>query len=149
MTHLPTTAPLITSKQIKKMILSYLGTNKGLQDAYLSGEIEIELCPQGTIAERLRAAGAGMPGFFTRTGAGTDVETGGIPQKWSKPDADGKQTIAIPGVKKDTQVFDGKSSSSSLPFTVMSLFSELGRLTRPVTVSSGVSPLLVKMSIIS
>lgn len=90
------------------MILSYLGTNKGLQDAYLSGEIEIELCPQGTIAERLRSAGAGMPGFFTRTGAGTDVETGGIPQKWSKPDANGKQTIAIPGVKKDTKVFDGK-----------------------------------------
>ncbi|OXG29629.1 3-oxoacid CoA-transferase [Cryptococcus neoformans] len=101
-------SPLITSKQIKKMVLSYLGTNKGLQDAYLSGEIEIELCPQGTIAERLRAAGAGMPGFFTRTGAGTHVETGGIPQKWSKPGADGKQTIAIPGVKKDTQVFDGK-----------------------------------------
>ncbi|ODN84981.1 hypothetical protein L202_00825 [Cryptococcus amylolentus CBS 6039] len=97
-------SPLITSKQIKKMILSYLGTNKGLQAAYLAGEIEVELCPQGTIAERLRAAGAGMPGFYTRTGSGTFVETGGIPQKFSP---DGKEVV-IPGVKKETRVFDGK-----------------------------------------
>jgi acyl CoA:acetate/3-ketoacid CoA transferase alpha subunit len=52
------------------MILSYVGTNKVLQDAYFAGEIAMELSPQGTIAERLRAAGAGMPGIFTRTGAG-------------------------------------------------------------------------------
>jgi 3-oxoacid CoA-transferase len=52
------------------MILSYVGTNKNLQNAYLSGEIEMELSPQGTIAERLRSAAAGMPGFYTRTGAG-------------------------------------------------------------------------------
>ena len=63
-------APLIESRQISKMILSYVGTNKGLQDAYLAGEVAMELSPQGTIAERLRAAGAGMPGFYTRTGAG-------------------------------------------------------------------------------
>ena len=63
-------APLVKSKQIKKMILSYVGTNKNLQDAYLSGEVALELSPQGTIAERLRSAAAGMPGFFTRTGAG-------------------------------------------------------------------------------
>lgn len=52
------------------MLLSYVGTNKGLQDAYLAGKISLELSPQGTIAERLRAAAAGMPGFYTRTGAG-------------------------------------------------------------------------------
>ncbi|WWD19720.1 hypothetical protein CI109_104184 [Kwoniella shandongensis] len=101
-------SPLVTSGQIKKMILSYVGTNKGLQNAYLSGEIQMELSPQGTIAERLRAAGAGMPGFYTRTGAGTFIETGGIPQLWSKKDADGKQTVLVEGVKKDTKEFDGK-----------------------------------------
>lgn len=63
-------APLIKTKQVKKMILSYVGTNKNLQNAYLGGEVALELSPQGTIAERLRAAAAGMPGFFTRTGAG-------------------------------------------------------------------------------
>lgn len=52
------------------MIMSYVGTNKRLQDAYLGGEVALELSPQGTIAERLRAGGAGMPGIFTRTGAG-------------------------------------------------------------------------------
>ncbi|KAL7423777.1 hypothetical protein Q5752_001361 [Cryptotrichosporon argae] len=101
-------APLISSGQIKKMILSYVGTNKGLQDAYLAGKVALELSPQGTIAERLRAAGAGMPGVFTRTGAGTLIETGGIPQLLS-PKRDGEeQTTLVPGVKKDTQVFDGK-----------------------------------------
>lgn len=55
------------------MILSYVGTNKNLQDAYLAGKISLELSPQGTIAERLRAAGAGMPGFYTRTGAGKSL----------------------------------------------------------------------------
>jgi len=63
-------APLIKTKQIKKMILSYVGTNKNLQNAYLGGDVALELSPQGTIAERLRSAAAGMPGFFTRTGAG-------------------------------------------------------------------------------
>lgn len=55
------------------MIMSYVGTNKRLQDAYLGGEVALELSPQGTIAERLRAGGAGMPGIFTRTGAGACI----------------------------------------------------------------------------
>jgi 3-oxoacid CoA-transferase len=90
------------------MILSYVGTNKALQDAYLSGNVALELNPQGTIAERLRSAGAGMPGFYTRTGAGTGVETGGIPQLWSKKDGEGKQTVLVPGNKKEAREFDGK-----------------------------------------
>jgi 3-oxoacid CoA-transferase len=90
------------------MIMSYVGTNKRLQDAYLGGDVALELSPQGTIAERLRAGGAGMPGIFTRTGAGTLVETGGIPQKYSTKDADGKQTIEIEGVKKQVQEFEGQ-----------------------------------------
>ncbi|EJT49685.1 Succinyl-CoA:3-ketoacid-coenzyme A transferase [Trichosporon asahii var. asahii CBS 8904] len=101
-------SPLVLSGQIEKMILSYVGTNKALQDAYIAGNVALELTPQGTIAERLRAAGAGMPGFYTRTGSGTAVETGDIPIKWSKPDAEGKQVVEVPGHKKEVREFDGK-----------------------------------------
>jgi len=101
-------APLIASGQISKMILSFVGTNKNLEKAYLAGDIALELSPQGTIAERLRAGGAGMPGIFTRTGAGTLVETGGIPQKLSKKAGTGEQQVLIPGNKKDVHEFNGK-----------------------------------------
>jgi 3-oxoacid CoA-transferase subunit A len=67
---------LIESKQIKKMISSYVGENKLFAQQYLAGELEIEFNPQGTLAERIRAGGAGIPAFFTRTGAGTDVARG-------------------------------------------------------------------------
>lgn len=59
---------MVASGQIERLILSFLGTNKSLEKKYLSGEIAIELCPQGTIAERIRAGGAGIPAFFTPTG---------------------------------------------------------------------------------
>ncbi|OCF30512.1 3-oxoacid CoA-transferase [Kwoniella heveanensis CBS 569] len=102
-------APLVTSRQISKIILSYVGTNKGLEKAYLAGEIAMELCPQGSIAERLRAGGNGVPGFYTRTGANTLMETGGIPQKLASPVEDGsEQTVLIPGVRKEVREFDGK-----------------------------------------
>jgi 3-oxoacid CoA-transferase len=61
---------LTKTGQIDKLILSYLGNNKILEKKYLTGEIAIELCPQGTLAERIRAGGAGIPAFFTPTGAG-------------------------------------------------------------------------------
>lgn len=64
-------SPLLASKQISRMILSYLGSNKLLEKQYLSGEVAIELCPQGSIAERIRAGGAGIPAFFTPTGVST------------------------------------------------------------------------------
>jgi 3-oxoacid CoA-transferase subunit A len=67
---------LIESKQIKKMISSYVGENKLFAQQYLAGELEIEFNPQGTLAERIRAGGAGIPAFFTRTGAGTDIARG-------------------------------------------------------------------------
>jgi 3-oxoacid CoA-transferase subunit A len=67
---------LIESKQIRKMISSYVGENKLFAQQYLAGELEIEFNPQGTLAERIRAGGAGIPGFFTRTGAGTDIARG-------------------------------------------------------------------------
>jgi 3-oxoacid CoA-transferase len=61
-------SPLVNSGQISRLILSYLGSNKRLEQQYLTGEIGIELCPQGTIAERIRAGGAGIPAFYTATG---------------------------------------------------------------------------------
>lgn len=67
---------LLTTRQIKKMISSYVGENKEFERQYLAGELEIEFTPQGTLAEKLRAGGAGIPAFFTRTGVGTLVAEG-------------------------------------------------------------------------
>src|SRR2546425_1545437 len=67
---------LLDTRQIKKMISSYVGENKTFAQQYLAGELEIEFNPQGTLAERIRAGGAGIPAFFTRTGAGTDIARG-------------------------------------------------------------------------
>src|ERR1700755_1701172 len=67
---------LLETRQVKKMISSYVGENKTFAQQYLAGELEIEFNPQGTLAERIRAGGAGIPAFFTRTGAGTDIARG-------------------------------------------------------------------------
>jgi 3-oxoacid CoA-transferase subunit A len=67
---------LLNSRQVKKMISSYVGENKLFESLYLSGELELELNPQGTLAERIRAGGAGIPAFYTRTGVGTVVAEG-------------------------------------------------------------------------
>jgi 3-oxoacid CoA-transferase subunit A len=67
---------LLTTRQIKKMISSYVGENKEFERQYLSGELELEFTPQGTLAEKLRAGGAGIPAFFTKTGYGTVVAQG-------------------------------------------------------------------------
>jgi 3-oxoacid CoA-transferase subunit A len=67
---------LLDTKQIKKMISSYVGENKTFATQYLAGELEIEFNPQGTLAERIRAGGAGIPAFYTRTGAGTQIAEG-------------------------------------------------------------------------
>jgi len=67
---------LLESRQVKKMISSYVGENVEFERQFLSGELEVEFCPQGTLAERMRAGGAGIPGFYTRTGIGTVVAEG-------------------------------------------------------------------------
>ncbi|GAB0170018.1 CoA transferase subunit A [Lysinibacillus sp. CTST325] len=67
---------LLANKQIKKMIASYVGENKIFEQQFLSGELEVELTPQGTLAERMRAGGAGIPGFYTATGVGTPIAEG-------------------------------------------------------------------------
>ncbi|CAM4209387.1 Succinyl-CoA--3-ketoacid-CoA transferase [Novosphingobium lubricantis] len=76
---------LLRTRQVKKMIASYVGENKEFERQYLAGELEVEFCPQGTLAERMRAAGAGIPAFYTKTGVGTLVAEG-----------------------KETKVFDGQ-----------------------------------------
>jgi 3-oxoacid CoA-transferase subunit A len=67
---------LLKSRQIAKMISSYVGENSEFERQFLSGELEVEFCPQGTLAERMRAGGAGIPGFYTKTGVGTLVADG-------------------------------------------------------------------------
>jgi 3-oxoacid CoA-transferase subunit A len=75
---------LLANNQVAKMVSSYVGENKTFEQQYLSGELEVELVPQGTLAERMRAAGAGIPGFYTATGVGTPI-------------ADGKETREFDG----------------------------------------------------
>ncbi len=95
---------LLRKKQIAKMISSYVGENKEFERQYLAGELEVELCPQGTLAERLRAGGAGIPAFYTPTGAGTVVSEGGLPLRYA---ADG--TVAKESAKKETRDFNGRT----------------------------------------
>jgi len=95
---------LLASKQIKKMIASYVGENKTFEKMYLSGEIDLELTPQGTLAERCRAGGAGIPAFYTPAAFGTVVQTGELPVRFNK---DG--SVAQYSVPRDVKVFAGKS----------------------------------------
>lgn len=94
---------LLEDKKISKSIGSYLGTNKEYARQYLEGELTVEFTPQGTLAERLRAGGAGIPAFFTTAGVGTQVADGGLPQRYN---TDG--TVAIVSKPKETREFDGQ-----------------------------------------
>ncbi|XP_023249950.1 succinyl-CoA:3-ketoacid coenzyme A transferase 1, mitochondrial [Seriola lalandi dorsalis] len=94
---------LLQTKQIKRMISSYVGENAEFERQYLAGELEVELTPQGTLAERIRAGGAGIPAFFTATGYGTLIQEGGSPIKYNK---DG--SIAIASEKRQVQEFNGR-----------------------------------------
>jgi len=95
---------LLRAKQIAKMISSYVGENKEFERQYLSGELEVELTPQGTLAERLRAGGAGIPAFYTPTGSGTAISDGGLPLKYA-PDG----AVAKLSAKKESRSFDGRT----------------------------------------
>jgi 3-oxoacid CoA-transferase subunit A len=90
---------LLRSRQVKKMISSYVGENKEFERQYLAGELEVEFTPQGTLAERLRAGGAGIPGFYTKTGVGTLVAEG-------KPtmDFDGEEYVLEKGIFADLSI---------------------------------------------
>ena len=95
---------LLESKQVKKMIASYVGENKVLEKMFLTGEIELELTPQGTLAERCRAGGAGIPAFFTPAAMGTVVQTGELALRHNE---DG--SVAQYSTPRDVKVFKGKS----------------------------------------
>jgi len=95
---------LLQSRQVKKMIASYVGENKVLEQMYLKGEMELELTPQGTLAERCAAGGKGIPAFYTPAAVGTVVQTGEIPLRHN-PDG----SIAAYGKPRDVKVFNGKS----------------------------------------
>lgn len=95
---------LLETRQIKKMISSYVGENKEFERQYLTGELEVELTPQGTLAERLRAGGCGIPAFFTAAGVGTQVADGGLPWRYA---SDGSISIASPA--KETRDYDGRT----------------------------------------
>jgi 3-oxoacid CoA-transferase len=96
---------LLQSKQIKRMVSSYVGENAEFERQYLSGELEVELTPQGTLAEKLRAGGAGIPAFYTRTAYGTVVADGGFPIKYNASD---KTKVEIASKPKQRQTFGGK-----------------------------------------
>jgi len=94
---------LLRTRQIRKMVSTYVGENKTFEQQFLGGDLEVELVPQGTFAERLRAGGAGIPAFYTPTGFGTQVADGGLPMLYGR---DGAVLKASP--KKETRDFDGR-----------------------------------------
>jgi 3-oxoacid CoA-transferase subunit A len=93
---------LLRTRQIAKMIASYVGENKEFERQYLAGELEVEFCPQGTLAERCRAGGAGIPGFYTRTGVGTLVAEGKEVKTF-----DGQDYILERGIFADLSIIKG------------------------------------------
>jgi 3-oxoacid CoA-transferase subunit A len=92
---------LLAERRIRRVIGSYVGENKEFARQYLGGELEVELTPQGTLAERLRAGGVGIPAFYTASGVGTMVSEGGLPWRYA---ADGSVAVASP--PKPTSTFD-------------------------------------------
>lgn len=95
---------LLQTKQVSKMISSYVGENKTFEKQYLTGELAVELTPQGTLAERLRAGGAGIPAFYTSTAYGTVIQEGGFPIKYK---SDG--SVAIASTPRETKQFNGRN----------------------------------------
>ena len=91
--------PLLKTRQVKKVIASYVGENKEFERQVLAGELELELVPQGTLAERIRAGGAGIPGFYTRTGFGTKLAEGKETKSF-----DGKDYVLEPAIKADVAI---------------------------------------------
>jgi 3-oxoacid CoA-transferase len=104
---------LLQNRQIKRMISSYVGENQLFETLYLHGEVELELTPQGSLAERLRAGGAGIPAFYTPTGVGTFVEFGGWPIRYERNNIDPKNTnveppVALRSEPRQTAIFNGR-----------------------------------------
>ena len=108
-------AVLLRNRQIKRMISSYVGENYEFERQFFNGELELEICPQGTLAEKIRSGGAGIPAFFTATGVDTIIEKGGFPIKYKTDsqgklllDEKGKQVAEIASTPKPTALFNGR-----------------------------------------
>ena len=95
---------LLRTRQVHKMISSYVGENKEFERQYLAGELEVEFCPQGTLAERMRAGGAGIPGFYTKTGVGTQVAEGKEHAEFADPDGVMSTYILERGIFADLSI---------------------------------------------
>jgi 3-oxoacid CoA-transferase subunit A len=96
---------LLQARRLRRMVSSYVGENKEFARQYLSGELEVELTPQGTLAERMRAGGSGIPAFFTATGVGTQVAEGGLPWRY---DEAGNVVVASPAKEvREFETVDG------------------------------------------
>jgi 3-oxoacid CoA-transferase subunit A len=95
---------LLAARRIARTTGSYVGENKEFERQFLSGELEVELVPQGTLAERLRAGGAGVPAFYTPAGVGTQIAEGGLPWRF-----DGAGGIAVASPPKEVRAFDGQT----------------------------------------
>ncbi|WP_438302574.1 CoA transferase subunit A [Streptomyces sp. HUAS TT11] len=95
-------AVLLAAGRIARVTGSYIGANKEFARQYLAGELEVELIPQGTLAERMRAGGAGIPAFYTPAGVGTQVADGGLPWRY-----DGNGGVALASPPKEVRAFDG------------------------------------------
>src|SRR5437763_10598588 len=99
---------LLRTRQIRKMVSSYVGENKEFERQYLAGELEVEFCPQGTLAERCRAGGAGIPGFYTKTGVGTIVAEGKELKEF-----DGETYVLERGIRADLAIIKGWKADES------------------------------------
>ena len=95
---------LLEHNRIRRTVSSYVGENKEFARQFLAGELEVELTPQGTLAERLRAGGAGIPAFYTPSGVGTQVADGGLPWRYDSTGA-----VAVASPPKETREFDGRT----------------------------------------
>ena len=116
---------LLTDHRISRVVASYVGENKEFARQFLSGELEVELTPQGTLAERLRAGGAGIPAFYTVTGVGTQVAEGGLPWRY---DADGNVALASPAKETREFALGGETKTYVLEESIV---------TRPAIAQSG------------
>ncbi|MGO3362643.1 MAG: CoA transferase subunit A [Corynebacterium sp.] len=114
---------LLANHQVRRVVASYVGENKVFARQYLAGELEVELTPQGTLAEKLRAAGLGIPAFFTPAGVGTPIAEGGLPWRYWQ---DGSVQVASPA--KEVREFGGRPYvlEESLPADVAMVHAEVG-----------------------
>jgi len=110
---------LLNARRIRKMTSSYVGENKEFERQFLSGELELELTPQGTLAEKLRAGGSGIAAFYTQTGVGTQVAEGGLPRRY-----DGAGGVAVASPAKDVRTFEfgGRSTDFVLEEAIVTDF---------------------------